>query len=429
MVSDQTLRVFSELFRIAEERLPSYENWVYASAFDSPGDGTQRNLFTVVYPHRKGEPDIAAEERRYGTMLLSRGSLRWEEMKKILATLAKEDRFCLPRLPEVRMVVDMHPSTSPLRFSSMNSWLLPDGPPYLQFNLNVSAEFKMNPTTQGPVYSVEFPIYARTVEAIYDFAGLRIPRHAETNGDFWVLLPDFRAKILKVKLSSSRIRVEYEYDSREGPQLIGKLCVVGSGQTEHNDFALSTKGLEIDVPGFPERLVVAIMSRSGEVIDDRNYFSGSTWQDGIEFELSPADLEQVVLAGESETLEFKREIPKRREDIAISVVAMTNRRGGRILIGVDEETASIVGYQADKPEEMVRSILRENCDPPVEPKIDVISATDKRVVSITVSEGVDKPYGVKNKGIYIRSGSTNRIATRYELDQMYQLGRSARAFQ
>ena len=394
MASDLTLRVLADLFRIAEERLASYGNWVYASAFDSPGDGTNRNLFTALYPRRSGEPELGLEERRYGTMQLCRGSLRWEEVKRFLVTLAKEDRFCLPKLPEVRMAVDMHPSTSPYRFSSVNSWL-PGGQPYLQFSLNVSPESKMNPSTQGPIYSVEFPIYARTVEAIYDFAGLRTPRHAETNGDFWVLLPDFRAKIQKVKLSSSKVRVEYDYNPHEGPQLVGKLCVVGSGQTKHSDFVLSPNGMEMDVPGFPERLVVAIMSRSGEVIDDRNYFSGSTWQDGVEFELSPADLEQVVLAGESETLEFKREIPKRREDIAISVVAMTNRGGGRILIGVDEETASIVGYQGDKPEETVRSILRANCDPPVEPNVDVILLNDKRVVSITVSEGRDKPYGVK----------------------------------
>lgn len=428
MASDLTLRVFSELFRIAEERLASYANWVYASAFDSPGDGTTRNLFTLVYPLKSGEPDLASEERRYGTMRLSRGTVPWEQMKEFLVRLAKEDRFFLQGLPEIRMAVDMHPSTSPFRFSSVNSWL-PGGHPGLQFNLNVSPGSKMTPSTQGPVYSVEFPIYMRPAEAIYDFVGLRTPRQAEVNGDFWILLPDFRARIRKVTLSSSRVCVECDYDIHAIDQLIGKLYVVCSGEIKHRDFVVSSQKMEFDVAAFPDRLVVAIMSRTGEVIDDRNYVSGSIWKGGVEFELSPADLEQVVLAGESEMLEFKREIPKRTEDIAISVVAMTNRRGGRILIGVDEGTASIVGYQADKPEETIRDILRLNCDPPIEPKVEIIPMNDKKVVSITVSEGADKPYGVKNKGVYIRSGSTNRIATRYELDLMYQSGRLARAFQ
>ena len=41
------------------------------------------------------------------------------------------------------------------------------------------------------------------------------------------------------------------------------------------------------------------------------------------------------------------------------------------------------------------------------------------VLLITVRGGKDKPYGVKEKGFYIRIGATNRLATRYELDEMY----------
>jgi len=243
MTDGATLAVFSELFRIAEERLPSYGNWTYTSAFGLPGDGAPKSLFTLIYPRRKGEADVVSEHRNYGTLQMSKGCLSWEQMKAFLVTLAKEDRFCLPGLPESRMVVDMHPSTSPFRFSSVNSWLS-GGYPYLQFNLNVSPEFKMNPITQGPVYSVEFPIYARTEEAIYDFAGLKAPRHAEINGDFWVLLPDFRAKIQKIRLSSSRVCVDYNYDHGVGDQLIGKLCAVGSGQTLHKDFVVLPANLD-----------------------------------------------------------------------------------------------------------------------------------------------------------------------------------------
>jgi hypothetical protein len=165
MPSDLTLRVFSELIRIAEERLESYGNWFYASAFDSPGDGSQRNLFTLVRPIRKGEPEITAERRDYGSMRLLRGSLSWSDMKLILVRLVKEEQFTLPGLSTTRMVVDMHPMTSPMRVSSRNS-RLPGGHPYLQFDLNVSPESKMSPSTHGPVYSVDYPIYARTAEAV-----------------------------------------------------------------------------------------------------------------------------------------------------------------------------------------------------------------------------------------------------------------------
>jgi Putative DNA-binding domain len=425
MANELTLKVLSELFRVAENRQPSYGKWVYASAFDSPGDGTYRSLFTLLYPLRTGESDVPSEAREYGSMRLSKGSVPWEQMKGYLVTLVKEDRFCFPRLPETRMAVDMHPSTPPRRVSSVHS-LYPGGHPCLLFNLNVSPESKMSPLNHGPVYSVHFPIYPRTAEAIYDFAGLRTSKDGELSGEFWVLLPDFRARILKVKLSSSKLSVAYECDKKLASELIGKLYV-DCGQKSHRDFRLVETSVELDVSRLPDRLMVALMSPDGEVIDDRNYLAWSTWTDGIEFELSPSDLEQVVLAGESETLEFKRELPKRREDIAISVVAMTNRRGGRILIGVDDE-ANIVGYEGDKAEETIRSILRENCDPPVEPKIDITTVNTKKVVSIIVLDGSDKPYMVKNRGIYVRSGSTNRIATRYELNLMFQPQHTNRVF-
>src|SRR5260370_33462502 len=118
MADETDLRVFSELFPIAEERLWLYGNWVYASAFDSPGDGTNRNLFTLVYPLRVGEPELASEKRDYGTMRLVNASLPWVQIESFLARVANQGRVCLPQLPEIPMVVGMHPTTSPNRVSS-----------------------------------------------------------------------------------------------------------------------------------------------------------------------------------------------------------------------------------------------------------------------------------------------------------------------
>jgi ATP-dependent DNA helicase RecG len=66
----------------------------------------------------------------------------------------------------------------------------------------------------------------------------------------------------------------------------------------------------------------------------------------------------------------------------------------------------------------VRAVARA-CEPAVEMKVNVHEVGDKRVVIIEVSPGKNKPYLVRGKGPYIRVGSSDRIATRAELDQLY----------
>ena len=39
---------------------------------------------------------------------------------------------------------------------------------------------------------------------------------------------------------------------------------------------------------------------------------------------------------------------------------------------------------------------------------------------IRVEEGRDKPYFVRERGPYIRANATDRIATRYEMDEIYR---------
>jgi ATP-dependent DNA helicase RecG len=106
-------------------------------------------------------------------------------------------------------------------------------------------------------------------------------------------------------------------------------------------------------------------------------------------------------------------------EIAKSAVAMANTRGGTIFLGVDNN-GIITGFQGDKPEEKIRDLLKD-CDPPLTPKVNLIRHNLGLVVRISVSEGTDKPYTVKGRGIIVRSGSTDRAATRYEIDQMRRI--------
>ncbi len=130
--------------------------------------------------------------------------------------------------------------------------------------------------------------------------------------------------------------------------------------------------------------------------------------------------------GESETVEFKRELPSQREQIAIGATALANRRGGRIFIGVADD-CSIFGCKLDKPKDTLTQILRAYCDPPLDVIIDEVQIRNHPVIVVTIPEGKDKPYAVKEKGVYIRTGSNKRAISRYELDEIYSAKQGIRS--
>jgi len=55
-----------------------------------------------------------------------------------------------------------------------------------------------------------------------------------------------------------------------------------------------------------------------------------------------------IKKGESHNIEFKAEVPKKSEKYIKSVIAFANTSGGKIIIGVDDETHDIVGVDKDE---------------------------------------------------------------------------------
>jgi ATP-dependent DNA helicase RecG len=130
----------------------------------------------------------------------------------------------------------------------------------------------------------------------------------------------------------------------------------------------------------------------------------------------------LIEQGESNTLEFKRQIEARQgniDEFVESIVAFANAKGGIILLGVDDDT-TIHGLSDKDSEERISSIVRSHCIP--EPKYECMKRMlgEKEILLIKVEEGSDKPYTVWQKGIFIRAGSSDRIAERYELDEIYR---------
>lgn len=99
-------------------------------------------------------------------------------------------------------------------------------------------------------------------------------------------------------------------------------------------------------------------------------------------------------------------------------------RGGRLLIGVTD-SADIVGCELDKLADTLTNIVHAHCEPAPYFTTGALTIRDTNIVVVNVAPGSDKPYTVKDQGIYVRVGATTRRANRYEIDRLYGSKQSA----
>lgn len=134
-------------------------------------------------------------------------------------------------------------------------------------------------------------------------------------------------------------------------------------------------------------------------------------------------LEEVLFGLEGD-VEFKERLGT-TIDVARTVVAFANGRGGRMVFGVVDEPRRIVGVDPDgvyELERTVANIIAHRCTPAIRPEITLERSGEVLVLIVTVYPGPDKPYHLKGEstetGTFIRIGSTNRQADRATVLQL-----------
>jgi ATP-dependent DNA helicase RecG len=137
-----------------------------------------------------------------------------------------------------------------------------------------------------------------------------------------------------------------------------------------------------------------------------------------------SELLEIIANRENSGVEFKRD-DIRPEKLAKEVVALANFQGGKILLGVEDD-GTISGIQRDNIEEWVMNIFREKVHPMILPFYEEIQVNDKtRVAVISFPQGISKPYVLRHNGreeMYIRVGTTSRIATREQQMRLFESG-------
>ena len=136
------------------------------------------------------------------------------------------------------------------------------------------------------------------------------------------------------------------------------------------------------------------------------------------------ELLEIIANGENSGVEFKRD-DIRPEQLAKEVVAMANFQGGRILLGVEDDGV-ISGIQRGDLEEWVMNVFQNKIHPMILPFFEEVKLDDDKTVAVvSFPIGISKPYVVRHSGkeeIYIRVGTTSRLATREQQMRLFELG-------
>lgn len=122
-----------------------------------------------------------------------------------------------------------------------------------------------------------------------------------------------------------------------------------------------------------------------------------------------------IKCGESKNIEFKVQLPDESKKYMKTIVAYANTSGGKIIIGVDDATRSIVGVEPSSVFQIMDKIVNavsDMCVPQIIPDVTFQTIEGKCVVQIEIYPGQNRPYYIrsmgKENGTYIRSAGTSR---------------------
>ncbi len=102
---------------------------------------------------------------------------------------------------------------------------------------------------------------------------------------------------------------------------------------------------------------------------------------------------------------------------AQELVAFANTEGGQLIVGVADKTGAITGLAFEDIQRISNLLVNaasEGVKPPLTIKTETIDVSGKKVLVVTVPNGVHKPYKDKDGLIFVKNGPDKRKVTSNE---------------
>ncbi|MFH1127515.1 MAG: RNA-binding domain-containing protein [archaeon] len=131
---------------------------------------------------------------------------------------------------------------------------------------------------------------------------------------------------------------------------------------------------------------------------------------------------ELIMWGESETLEFKPSLSDLNRIVEVAC-SFANKRGGTLLIGVSDKMGTkaaerILGIQAGKDTiEKITNKITDNTDFPLYPTITVEKAEDKNIIRIDVKKSNKRPHTAFHRP-FTRVGNTTKLMDKAEYEEL-----------
>ncbi|MDR3187796.1 MAG: putative DNA binding domain-containing protein [Prevotellaceae bacterium] len=132
--------------------------------------------------------------------------------------------------------------------------------------------------------------------------------------------------------------------------------------------------------------------------------------------MDAAELVDIIQSGETSRVQFKQAMDD--DKIAAEMIAMSNAKGGIIIVGVQDKTGKILGLsyeQLQSYNSRLAAIANDKVKPPIFVLSEVATAATedgaKKVLVLSVAEGINKPYKDNNGTIWLKQGADKRKLT------------------
>jgi ATP-dependent DNA helicase RecG len=415
-VDERTRRNLERIFEAIEKRKATFGKALVGFTFSRNSKNELKVSFGLVNFLGKGDDSLKEETYDYGDFILTRRLMDVQDAIDVLKSIFEGQVLKLAGWPEIPLRVHLTdlkfiPSRSPYGYIS-SEW------PRLYTYGNISDDFRGNIPSDS-LSKLSLPLFPSGAEAINVFFALHFPRDwYSLESRVELLIPDYRARIKNLRLAGNRVTVDVETNVAPSDVRVKFYC--RGENTSYMSEDLQIEGGQASFVADEEPFLVEahiVSALDGGVIDKKRVdYRYPSREEGVIIENIEVQLLDMIDKGENVNVEFKKELSS--EEFLETVVAFANTSGGIIFLGVDDN-CRIKGFKEDVRSKIV-DLIADHCDPPIEVQIDsrvLIQGTP--ITLVKVPEGTNKPYTLKERGIFVRRGSSDRQIKRTELDDIY----------